>query len=178
MLSVCTYRIIDDPLEAFERMLREKDERDHKLRRGRRSRSPLSYSPRSRSRSTSSRSYTRSRSRSRTRSITRSRTRTPRSRTPRSRTPRKRSRTRTRTRSRSRSFTISRYVKLWNFRGLCLTGNEVIHCSTMLWMCLAFVMVTPCSVPLPLYWRYILAFEMKHFLWSKNFFIESLIGNI
>ncbi|XP_021931899.1 E3 ubiquitin-protein ligase RBBP6 isoform X3 [Zootermopsis nevadensis] len=99
---------IDDPLEAFERMLREKDERDHKLRRSKRSRSPRSYSPRSRSRSSSSRSYTRSRSRSRTRSRTRSRSRTPRSRTPRSRTPRKRSRTRTRTRSRSRSFTISR----------------------------------------------------------------------
>ncbi|PSN41479.1 hypothetical protein C0J52_18134, partial [Blattella germanica] len=101
---------IDDPLEAFERMLREKEERDHKLRR-RRSRSPRSYSPRSRSRSTSSRSYTRSRSRSRSRSRTRSRTRTPRSRTPRSRSPRKRSRTRTRSRSRTRSFTISRYQR-------------------------------------------------------------------
>lgn len=48
------FSIIDDPLEAFERMLREKDERDRRLGKHRR---------RSRTRSRS-RSYSRSRSRS------------------------------------------------------------------------------------------------------------------
>ncbi|XP_049800369.1 E3 ubiquitin-protein ligase RBBP6 isoform X2 [Schistocerca nitens] len=103
---------IEDPLEAFERMLREKDDRDRKLRKTRRPSRSRSRSFTPRSRSTSTRSYTRSRSHSRTPHSPRSRT--PRSRTPRSRTPRKRSRTRTRTRTRtrsrtrSRSFTISR----------------------------------------------------------------------
>lgn len=103
---------IEDPLEAFERMLREKDDRDRKLRKSRRPSRSRSRSFTPRSRSASTRSYTRSRSHSRTPPSPRSRT--PRSRTPRSRTPRKRSRTRTRTRTRtrsrtrSRSFTISR----------------------------------------------------------------------
>ncbi|XP_044734609.1 E3 ubiquitin-protein ligase RBBP6 isoform X3 [Chrysoperla carnea] len=85
--------VIDDPLAAFERMLREKDERDRRVRESRRSRS-RSYSPRSR----------------RTRSSSRSRSYSPRSRSPRSRSPpppkklRNRSRTpRTVSRSRSRS---------------------------------------------------------------------------
>ncbi|XP_063229900.1 E3 ubiquitin-protein ligase RBBP6-like isoform X2 [Bacillus rossius redtenbacheri] len=117
---------IDDPLEAFERMLREKD-RKRKLRHPRRSRS---FS-RSRSNSRSSRSYSRSRSRSPSRTRTRSRTRSrsPRSRT---RTPRKRSRTRTksRTRSPSGSFSISSKSRSRSFsRSPPPPGRGVVHGS-------------------------------------------------
>ncbi|EFN87378.1 Retinoblastoma-binding protein 6 [Harpegnathos saltator] len=101
--------IIDDPLEAFERMLREKDERDRRLGKHRR---------RSRTRSRS-RSYSRSRSRSfgRRSPFTRiSRSRSPPKRRssrsplplrPRSRTPKRRSNNR----SRSGSFSISRFQR-------------------------------------------------------------------
>uniref|UniRef100_A0A0C9RHS3 Rbbp6_0 protein n=1 Tax=Fopius arisanus TaxID=64838 RepID=A0A0C9RHS3_9HYME len=94
--------VIDDPLEAFERMLREKDERDRRLGKHRR---------RSRTRSRS-RSYTRSRSRSFSRRsplpsrMSRSRSPPPKRRPSRSPPPR-RSRTPKR-RSRSGSFSISR----------------------------------------------------------------------
>ncbi|XP_008560490.1 E3 ubiquitin-protein ligase RBBP6 isoform X2 [Microplitis demolitor] len=95
--------VIDDPLEAFERMLREKDERDRRLGKGRR-----------RSRSRSRRSYTRSRSRSLSRRsplpsrISRSRSPPPKRRSSRSPPPlRQRSRTPKR-RSRSASVSISR----------------------------------------------------------------------
>ncbi|KAG8034371.1 hypothetical protein G9C98_007447 [Cotesia typhae] len=95
--------VIDDPLEAFERMLREKDERDRRLGKGRR-----------RSRSRSRRSYTRSRSRSISRRsplpprVSRSRSPPPKRRSTRSPPPlRQRSRTPKR-RSRSASVSISR----------------------------------------------------------------------
>lgn len=98
------HRVIVDPLEAFERMLREKDERDRRLGKHRR---------RSRTRSRS-RSYTRSRSRSFGRRsplpprISRSRSPPPKRRSSRSPPPlRQRSRTPKR-RSRSGSFSISR----------------------------------------------------------------------
>lgn len=104
------FRIIDDPLEAFERMLREKDERDRRLGKHRR---------RSRTRSRS-RSYSRSRSRSfgrRSPFVSRiSRSRSPPSKRRSSRSPlplRPRSRTPKR-RSRSGSFSISRYFCSFN----------------------------------------------------------------
>lgn len=105
MLRLCANSVIDDPLEAFERMLREKDERDRRLGKHRR---------RSRTRSRS-RSYTRSRSRSFGRRsplparISRSRSPPPKRRSSRSPLPmRQRSRTPKR-RSRSGSFSISRW---------------------------------------------------------------------
>lgn len=93
--------VIDDPLEAFERMLREKDERDRRMGKHRR---------RTRSRSRS-RSYTRSRSRSfgrRSPRISRSRTPPPKRRSSRSPPPLRRSRTPMKRRSRSGSFSMSR----------------------------------------------------------------------
>lgn len=105
-LLFCFVRTIDDPLEAFERMLREKDERDRRLAKQRR---------RSRTRSRS-RSYTRSRSRSFGRRsphrMSRSRSPPPKRRSPRSpASHRPRSRTPKR-RSRSGSFSMSRYNNL------------------------------------------------------------------
>ncbi|KAI4457124.1 retinoblastoma-binding protein 6 [Holotrichia oblita] len=76
--------IIDDPLEAFNRMLREKDERDRRAKQKK------------------GRSYSRSSSRSYSRSPKR-----PRSRTPRRRNSRSRSRSFSMSRSRSRSFSPS-----------------------------------------------------------------------
>jgi len=116
LIYISFFRIIDDPLEAFERMLREKDERDRRLgkhRRRSRTRSRSRSYSRSRSRSFGRRSPFASRiSRSRSPPSKRRSTRSPLPLRPRSRTPKRR--------SRSGSFSISRYFCSFNMQGLLL----------------------------------------------------------
>ncbi|XP_034952657.1 E3 ubiquitin-protein ligase RBBP6 [Chelonus insularis] len=111
--------VIDDPLEAFERMLREKDERDRRLGKRRRSRTrsrSRSYS-RSRSRSFARRSPLSSRmSRSRSPAPKRRSSRTPLSLRQRSRTPKRRSRSGSFSISRSRSYSRSQSPRGGNLR--------------------------------------------------------------
>ncbi|KAK0094488.1 hypothetical protein PV326_010724 [Microctonus aethiopoides] len=103
--------VIDDPLEAFERMLREKDERDRRLgkhRRRSRSRSRTRSYTRSRSRSFGRRSPLSSRkSRSRSPPLKRRASRSPLPHKQRSRTPKRRSRSGSFSISRSRSYSRS-----------------------------------------------------------------------
>ncbi|XP_032669076.1 E3 ubiquitin-protein ligase RBBP6 isoform X2 [Odontomachus brunneus] len=108
--------IIDDPLEAFERMLREKDERDRRLgkhRRRSRTRSRSRSYSRSRSRSFGRRSpFTSRLSRSRSPPSKRRSSRSPLPLRPRSRTPKRRSRSGSFSISRSRSYSRSQSPRL------------------------------------------------------------------